>query len=605
MANAFDFQVNADDKASAAIIRIEDAIRHLNPQLDKTREGLKLGGNDSADGVSKINKVIDGLGKSAKDSVQHIGDIVPPLKMVGELAGKYSGMALKFGAVGAAALGIGAGVAIAAKELRRAAKDANRLDVAAKNAGMRVDDFSRLSGAMQIVGADAQSANAAVEGMFKTFNDAAQGRNYSVLGVLTKLGVQIEKTKNGTADVAKTFENLARVFPTLSSENQKTVADMLGLDENTLALLRRASEYKELLAKSDRFGLTMDPSLNDQLTEVNQAMNELSASWDGFKQKVKNTVWSTLLNDHPGVIASGVKDGIEGISDFIANGDTIGFNHMLGITLSDSAKTLREINGDKDFYNSLSWDEQGSVNVGYLTDNVKSKYEQWKRPINAAVQLQQDTYAATHPKYAPGTNQNEQAWLSQLEAQYKLPAGVLDNVYNAESSRGRFLHSPAGAQGPFQFMPATGRDYGLNTQADRMDFKKSSEAAAKYLRDLLKMFDGDVQKAVASYNWGQGNVSKYGLGRAPAETRGYLEKVMPGLPLNHPVDGDGDGTFNRESLFAQSGPVSEISRQVENGIRAGMEGSKTQVELTIINQATGERKVVTGGGAKVSTAMPW
>ncbi|EHD21325.1 MULTISPECIES: transglycosylase SLT domain-containing protein [Brenneria] len=599
MANAFDFELSADDKASAAIIRIEDAIRKLNPQLDKTREGLKLGGNDSTDSVSKINKVIDGLGRSAKDSVQHIGDIVPPLKMVGELAGKYSGMALKFGAVGAAAYGIGKAVTAAAAGLRHAAEGANRLDVAAKNAGMRVDDFSRLSGAMQIVGADAQSANAAVEGMFKTFNDALKGENDGALAVLNYLGVQIEKTKNGTADVAKTFENLARAFPTLAPENQKKAADMLGLDENTLTLLRKASEYKELLAKSDRFGLTMDPSLNDQLTEANAAMNELSSAWDGFKQKVANTFWKALLSD------GSVKDGIEGISDFLSNGDTIGFNHMLGITRSDSAKKLREISGDQGFYNSLSWDEQGSVNVGYLTDNVKNKYEQWKRPVNAAVRLQQDMYAATNPRYAPGTNQNEQAYLSRLEAQYKLPSGVLDNVYNAESSRGRFLFSPAGAQGPFQFMPSTGRDYGLNTQADRMDFKKSSEAAAKYFRDLLKMFDGDVQKAVASYNWGQGNVSKYGLTRAPKETRDYLGKVMPGLPLNHPVDGDGGGTFNRESLFDGSGPVSEISQQVESGIRAGMADSKTQVEITLINQNSGERRVVTGSGGKVATALPW
>ncbi|MEC5343656.1 lytic transglycosylase domain-containing protein [Brenneria populi] len=599
MANAFDFQLNADDKASAAIIRIEDAIRHLNPQLDKTREGLKLGGNDSADGVSKINKVIDGLGKSAKDSVQHIGDIVPPLKMVGELAGKYSGMALKFGAVGAAAYGIGKGVAAAAAGLRHAAEGANRLDVAAKNAGMRVDDFSRISGALQIVGADAQSANAAVEGFSKKLYDATHGDAPEVIGVFNRLGVQIAKTKDGTIDVVKTFEDLARVIPTLNPQDQKSAADLLGFGEHELALLRRGAEYKELLTKSDNFGLTMDPALNDQLTDANAAMNELSASWDGFKQKVANTLWSALLSD------GSVKDGIEGISDFLTNGDTIGFNHMLGITRSDSAKTLREIEGNKEFYNSLPWDEQGSVNVGYLTDNVKNKYEQWNRPVNAAIQLQRDIYAATHPRYSPGTNQNEQAWLSQMEGKYKLPSGVLDKIYDAESSRGRFLHSPAGAQGPFQFMPATGRDYGLNTQADRMDFKKSSEAAAKYFRDLLKMFDGDVAKAVASYNWGQGNVSKYGLGRAPAETRGYLAKVMPGLPLNHPVENSAGGTFNRESLFSGGGSVSEISQQVENGVRAGMVDSKTQVEVTLINQNTGDRQTVTGQGAKVSTSLPW
>lgn len=49
-------------------------------------------------------------------------------------------------------------------------------------------------------------------------------------------------------------------------------------------------------------------------------------------------------------------------------------------------------------------------------------------------------------------------------------------------------------------MSVMGRYYGLNTTEDRMDFNKSSAAAAKYLADLLKDFDDDVNKTVASYN---------------------------------------------------------------------------------------------------------
>ena len=102
----------------------------------------------------------------------------------------------------------------------------------------------------------------------------------------------------------------------------------------------------------------------------------------------------------------------------------------------------------------------------------------------------------------PFGEDQQQARLKQLESQYNLPTTILDRVYQAESGRGKNLLSPKGAQGPFQFMPPTGRDYGLNSMDDRMDFNKSSEAAAKYLADLLKDFDGDVNKAVASYNWG-------------------------------------------------------------------------------------------------------
>ncbi|WP_258863997.1 transglycosylase SLT domain-containing protein [Yersinia ruckeri] len=60
------------------------------------------------------------------------------------------------------------------------------------------------------------------------------------------------------------------------------------------------------------------------------------------------------------------------------------------------------------------------------------------------------------------------------------------SVYQAESGGGKKFAVAKGAQGPFQFMPPTGRDYGLIPQKIRMDFNKSSEAAAKYLSDCLK-----------------------------------------------------------------------------------------------------------------------
>lgn len=85
------------------------------------------------------------------------------------------------------------------------------------------------------------------------------------------------------------------------------------------------------------------------------------------------------------------------------------------------------------------------------------------------------------------------------------------------------MRSPAGAQGHFQFMPGTAKQYGL-TNPD--DFEQSADASARYISDLMSRYAGNLQKAVAAYNWGPGNVDKYGLGKAPAETRGYLDKVL-------------------------------------------------------------------------------
>lgn len=116
-----------------------------------------------------------------------------------------------------------------------------------------------------------------------------------------------------------------------------------------------------------------------------------------------------------------------------------------------------------------------------------------------------------------------------LEAKYKLPTGLLRSVATTESHGDQFAQSPAGAKGLFQFMDGTAKDFGL-TGGDVFDPQKSAQAAAKYLSELLKHYHGKLEYALAAYNWGEGNVDKYGLSAMPGETSAYVPKVIAGLP---------------------------------------------------------------------------
>lgn len=140
-----------------------------------------------------------------------------------------------------------------------------------------------------------------------------------------------------------------------------------------------------------------------------------------------------------------------------------------------------------------------------------------------------DNIALFGGKYSGNT---PAAFLSSLERQYGLPSGVLKSVLQAESHGNdpNYQVSQKGALGPFQFEPATAADYGLNGSTV-FDFNKSADAAAHYLHDLLAMFHGDLSEALAAYNWGQGNVQKYGTGHLPAETQAYLRKVIGGMSI--------------------------------------------------------------------------
>ncbi|PJR63518.1 transglycosylase SLT domain-containing protein [Raoultella sp. T31] len=129
--------------------------------------------------------------------------------------------------------------------------------------------------------------------------------------------------------------------------------------------------------------------------------------------------------------------------------------------------------------------------------------------------------------------------MGKLEALYNLPAGLLRSVALTESGGDQFAVSGAGAQGMFQFMPGTARDMGLRGN-DVFNPMKAAEAAARYLSMLLQKNGGDLGKALASYNWGIGNVQKYGMALMPQETRQYIPKVLSNMP-------GGGATLNQET----------------------------------------------------------
>jgi len=147
---------------------------------------------------------------------------------------------------------------------------------------------------------------------------------------------------------------------------------------------------------------------------------------------------------------------------------------------------------------------------------------------------------------------------AKLEQDNKLPSGLLDAVWSAESSRGQNMQSPKGAQGHFQFMPATAAQYGVQ---DPNDLQQSAAGAAKMLSDMMQQ-TGSVPGALAAYNWGIGNFQRKGIESAPAETRNYIKKVTANMSQQDDPFAELNQQFSQTAPQSQQeDPFAELNQQ--------------------------------------------
>jgi len=144
-----------------------------------------------------------------------------------------------------------------------------------------------------------------------------------------------------------------------------------------------------------------------------------------------------------------------------------------------------------------------------------------------------DKWWSLEDAYARGANISRyNDTIKKYAQQYEIDEHLLKGLIVTESRGNPKAVSPAGAKGLTQAMPGTAKEWGL---ADPFDPEQSIKFGARYLRYLIKYWQNKGYEeqaiaedlAIASYNWGMGNVGKFLKGeREPnEESLNYLPQV--------------------------------------------------------------------------------
>lgn len=212
------------------------------------------------------------------------------------------------------------------------------------------------------------------------------------------------------------------------------------------------------------------------------------------------------------------KDTFGGVGETLSDMFTNYTKDMKNMFGESASKTLKGVL-NTDWFNLETWEKLYGD-----PDNFFNKLGEAGMKLNAATGSL-GIPMVNFGKGTPTQKTNRNAYMAFAEEEaikQGLDPNLIKAIIQQESSWKADAVSPLGAGGLMQLMPKTAKELGVE---DVFDPYQNIKGGVKYFKQLLKQYDGNVDKALAAYNWGMGNLAKKGMSKMPAETIQYLSKV--------------------------------------------------------------------------------
>ncbi|MFP0416727.1 tape measure protein [Acinetobacter nosocomialis] len=416
------------------------------------------------------------------------------------------------GPIGAITLGITALAAGYMYFQDKAAKANQKLEEQAKVAERTDEALKKLSGN------DKTKAVNDLTTAFKAQNEALEKSSFAVGAALIDIenyargNKEVEKisqdARTGTISYSEAIERLNKIkLPTDLYENLKTQAAQY--DENSSKANLSAEKLKlfgfevNLAGNKAQNAAVQVKGNTDELNSNANAADKAAKAQKGYFDSLRAEVLKSneelaLLNQ--GYSEEAVKKILElqkAKQAVAPPGTTAIISKEEMDVVAQAVKTL-----------DLLKDKKDELTAAERKHTSELEKQQKIMAVNAKVQ-------ALSAKYD----------ISSKAAAANVPQGLIEGMIMQESRgdtyrNGKLLTSPVGAQGVAQFMPKTAKQYGVDVKSE----ESSINGMIKYVSDLLKMFKGNVEKAVMAYNAGPENV-RTGKANGFKETKEYLSNV--------------------------------------------------------------------------------
>lgn len=482
-----------------------------------------------------------------------------------------------------------------------------------QNIGSSVSTVSAWGQAAEVAGGSASGLQGTLAMLSRTQTEVALTGNSGALPYFAALGISLSNINGKARPTTDILLDLSKAFQGMDRTMAFNFGQMLGIDEGTMNLLLRGPQAVKQMVEERRRSTAVTEAeaqkaqaLNEQWTKVKQqfqdigreltitlspALMDLARSFADLARQAGPPLAATLqslvdLNKETdgAVVKAGIAllafKALGGSSVLAALGSVVKAIGSIGLAadaaaMGGVARLARGLGvigsglagygvGSYIYENHLAGTETGN-DIGRFVAGGMAMLG--SKDAQAALDAErrangQSINGTTYGKVtAPVSSPTH--FFSELERKHGLPSGMLDRMWQVESGRGKSMISPKGATGHFQFMPGTAADMGLSRE-DTFDLQKSSEAAARYMGMLIKRY-GSVEKALAAYNFGMGNVDR---GRPqPLETRNYVAQIAPYVGSARSSGGGGTSvTVGTLTVNTQATDAQGIANDIVNSL---------------------------------------